>query len=100
MKRLIILTTLFVFAFGMPCSISANFVEYQNMSKFCEANNDLGYQSHGKCVSIMMACENFGDDGPLCSCKEFLNKDPAGFYEMYNNIGECINYLELGYVAE
>jgi hypothetical protein len=30
----------------------------------------------------------------------FLHLDPEGFYEQYNNMGECINHLLNGYVFE
>jgi len=97
---MILLTVLFMFFFSLPYTIYANDDEYKSMSQFCKANNDLGYASHGKCVSVMMICENFENDGPVCTCKTFLNNDPTGFYEMYNSIGECINFLDVGYVEE
>jgi len=98
MKRLFALTMVLVFVVGIPFSVLANDGEYRNVSQFCTANDDLGYSSHGQCVSYLRACYGPGNSGPMCVCRDYLNSDPQGFYDMYNNLRACISHLRHGYV--
>ena len=99
MKRLTALIIMLIFVAVIPVAVFANDVQ-QNASQWCTANDDLGYKNHGTCVSIVKACEEPGNTGPVCSCKEYLNFDPTGFYNEYNSLDECVDHLRLGYIPE
>ena len=100
MKRLILIFMMLAFMAGFPTSLLANSDGYQNASQFCKANDNLSYKNHGLCVSIANNCYKGGNKEALCLCKTFLSGDPEEFYSEYNNLGECINHIELGYVTE
>jgi hypothetical protein len=100
MKRLIALMIVLAFVAVVPSAVFANGVVYKNASQWCTANDDLQLKNHGTCVSLVKACEEQGNTGPVCSCKEFLNADPTGFYVEYNNLDECIDHLRLGYIPD
>lgn len=99
MKRLIAIAAVLALIFGAPLTVFANNADHRMASQFCTANYDFGL-NHGKCVSTVVVCLNPGNTGPVCACKVFLHLDPEGFYEQYNNMGECINHLLNGYVFE
>jgi hypothetical protein len=100
MKGPIAFTLAMAFLFGFIPIGNAVAGEAVNASQFCKANGELGYSSHGKCVSILLGAYERDENGPVYFCKEFLNNDPEGFYTEYNNIGECISHLVNGYVSE
>ena len=99
MKGPIALTLAMAFLFGVILMGSAVAGEHVNASQFCKANGELGYASHGKCVSILGAYER-DENGPAYFCKEFSNNSPESFYTEYNNMGECVSHLVNGYVSE
>ena len=98
MKTLLVLTIMLVFLVGTTISVLAIDGDYKNASQFCKANDDLDYSSHGQCVRFVMACYERGNTGPLCACRGFLAYDPTGFYDQYNNLGECVSHLRHGFV--
>ncbi len=106
MKKLLILMILFAFVVGVPGSVLAKKkkdkedIKLTSASQFCEANGNLGYSSLGDCIDIFLTTYGPGNSGPVGVCKEFLNKDPEQFYERYNNLDECVNFLRTGYVHE
>ncbi len=102
MKRFAILTILLVVFVGIPLSTlgkSGN-DESGSAAQFCKANDNLGYSSLGQCINIFKTSYSPGNSGPVGVCKEFLNKDPEQFYDSYNNLDECVNFLRTGYVHE
>ena len=100
MKKSIALTIILAFIVGLPVAVLANYDGYQNASQWCTAKDDLGLRNHGACVSFLRACEGPGNTGPLCACRELLDSNPSGFYDGYNNLGECVSHLRDGYVVE
>jgi len=100
MKRLITLMIMLAFIAVVPSTVFANGAVYKNVSQWCTANDDLNMNNHGSCVKFMKACEEQGNNGPVCSCKELQDSNPTGFYEEYNNLGECISHLRLGYIPD
>jgi len=97
MKKAILLTVLLAFVFTLPAAALA---ELTNASEFCAANDDLGFRNHGQCVSSITSCYGPGGEGAGCACKQFMSNDPTGFYTEYNNLDECINHLQYGFVKE
>ncbi len=99
MKKLFVLTVLLLFVIGLPGATLANGL-YSNAAQSCKDNDNWGYSSFGKCVSILRACEGPGNTDAVCTCKVFLDTAPSAFFVAYNNMGECINYERFGYVFE
>ena len=98
MKTLLALMIMLTLAVCIPVPVLANDGDYKNASEWCMANDNLGYSSHGQCVRYVMACYGRGNTGPLCACRDYLNNNPVGFYEEYNNLGECVSHLRHGFV--
>jgi hypothetical protein len=91
---------LLLFVIGIPATSLAINGEYSNAAQNCKANDNLGYSSLGKCISVLRACDGLGNTEAVCTCKEFLNSAPVGFFDTYNNTAECINFQRHGYVFE
>jgi hypothetical protein len=100
MKKLIVLAIIMAFIAGIPSAALANGVDIKNISQWCKANDDWGYSSHGKCVSMYASCNAPDNEGPVCACKDALAADPDTFYIEYNNLGDCISVLKNGYITE
>lgn len=101
MKRLVVLTVLMTVVVGIPISILAKKDGSRGgAAQFCKANNNLGYEDLGQCVSIFRAHYGPGNSGPVGVCKEFVYNAPKAFYENYNSLDDCISHLRNGYVVE
>ena len=105
MKKLIALLIVLTFVIWIPGSVVAkkdveNQAEQLNASQYCKANDNMGFNSLGRCVRLYMACNGPGNTEALCICRTFQNEEPTEFYTEYNNLGECINYQRHGYVFE
>ena len=105
MKKLIALLIVLAFVIWIPSSVVAkkdvdNQVDQQNASQYCDANNNMGYNSLGRCVRVYMACNGPGNTEAVCICRTYQDENPTGFYTEYNSLGECINFQRHGYVFE
>lgn len=102
MKRFAILTILLVFLLGIPLSTLAKGGKEESGSaaQFCTANNNLGYNSSGQCISVFRTMYGPGNSGPVAVCKELLNNAPETFYGNYNSVDDCVSHLRNGYIAE
>lgn len=105
MKKLIALLIVLAFVIWIPGSVVAkkdvdNQVDQQNASQYCKANDNMGYNSLGRCVRVYMACNGPGNTEAVCICRTYQDEDPTGFYTEYNNLGECIGFQRDGYVHE
>ena len=105
MKKLIALLIVLAFVIWIPGSVVArkdvkNQVEQQNAAQYCEANDNMGYDSLARCVRVYMACNGPGNTGAVCICRQYQDNDPKGFYDAFNNFDECINFQRHGYVFE
>ena len=68
--------------------------------QFCEANGNLGYSSFGECMTIFAVAYGPGKAGPVGVCKAFRNNNPENFYDQFDNLDQCANFLSTGYVYE
>jgi hypothetical protein len=107
MKKLIALLIVLAFVIWIPGFVVAkkdknveNKVDQQSASQFCEANDNMGYNSMGRCVRVYMACYGPGNTEAVCICRNFQNESPTAFYTEFNNLNECINFERQGYVFE
>ncbi len=98
MKTSLAFIIMLVLVVGISVPVLAIDGEYKNASQWCKANDDLGYRNHGQCVRSFTACYGRGNTGPLCACKDYLDSNPGGFHEEYNNLGECVSHLWHGFV--
>jgi hypothetical protein len=107
MKKLIALLIVLAFVIWIPGSVVAKKdvkqqVDQENAVQYCEANDNMGYNSLGRCVRVYMACYGPGNTEAVCICTKHQNEDPIGFYNEsgFNNLDECINFQRHGYVFE
>jgi len=105
MKKLIGLLIVLAFVIWIPGSAVAekdvdNQVDPQNAAQYCEANDNMGYNSLGRCVRVYMACHGPGNTEAVCICRTYQDENPTEFYDAYNNLGECISFQRDGYVHE
>lgn len=98
MKTSVAFIIMLVLVVGISGPVLAIDGEYKNASQWCKANGDLGYSNHGQCVRFVRVCYEHGNNGPVCTCKAFLNSDPEAFYDEYNNLGECVSHIRFGFV--
>ena len=85
MKRLIALLIVLAFVIWIPGSVVAkkddnNQANQQNAAQYCKANDNLGYDSLGRCVRLVMACNGPGNTEAICTCRIFQDENPEGFY--------------------
>ena len=105
MKKFIALLIVLAFVIWIPGSVVAkkdvdHQADQQTAAQYCKANNNMGYNSLGRCVRVYMACNGPGNTEAVCICRTFQDESPTDFYTEYNNLGECINYQRHGYVFE
>ena len=100
MKKLTVFAMFLSLVVAFAAATLANDLGPKYAEQFCAANDDLGFSNHGKCVALIATCYGPRGEKAICVCKEFLAEDPSGFYTEYNNLGECVNHLQNGYVFE
>ena len=105
MKKLIGLLIVLAFVIWIPGSVVAkmdvdNQVAQQNASQYCKANDNMGYNSLGRCVRVYMVCSGPGNMEAACICRAYQDEDPTGFFTEYNNQEECVSFHRDGYVHE
>jgi hypothetical protein len=99
MKKFLALAVMLAFVVAIPVSVLAKDDGDDNAAQYCKANGNLGFNSQGRCVKFLAACDAPGNTGAICVCKGYLDNNPGAFYDRYNNVQDCVSFLQNGYVG-
>jgi len=90
MKKLLLVVTLLLLS---TVVLSGCVLRTNEVSKFCKANDDFDFDSHGDCVSTIMeyAVTPPPNTGPVELCK--LLDDIGALDALDLNLGECVSQL-------
>ena len=93
MKTLLVLMTILAIGVCIVGPVFAVNGGFSDAWEWCKAHDNLGYKNTGMCVRYVVVCYGPGNTGPVCACEDYQNVDPVGFYDMYNNLGDCVSHL-------